>query len=94
MELEEYREGLLKIDKAARKAKGELAFSYAMSNNPYKKGDIVEDHEIRIRIETADVRVNMAGVPTCVFRGPLIKKDGTPFKNNKIGEVWQTNIKK
>lgn len=93
MKIEDYRKGLEKIDQTAREAKGKLAFEYAMLNNPYKKGDIVEDHKEIIRIEESDVRISTDGTPVCVYRGPILKKDWTLRKDGKHGEVWQPNIK-
>lgn len=98
MKIEDYREGLTKIDQVAKEARARLAFEYAVSNNPYKTGDIVTDkHGTSILIEKADVRISSNtndghGVPTCVYYGPVLKKDGTPRKDGKYEEIWQTNV--
>ena len=90
MKLKDYKEGLVKIDSTARKAKADLAFAYATENNPYKAGERVFDGVHTIEIKTADVRINSNGVPSCVFQGPIVDKDGNLTEEN--GEVWRTNV--
>lgn len=94
MDLEEYRNALKSLEDYVKKAKAKISFEYATSNNPYKLGDIITDGSNRIKIEKADVRISTSGIPTCVFRGPLVKKDGEQYQNGKWEEVWQTNIEK
>lgn len=96
MKIEEYREALIKIDEMAKKAKAELAFNYAIANNPYKEGDIVHDGQSIIIIKESDVRISSGGgvgTPTCVFRGPMVDNNGQILnEKDSWKEVWQTNI--
>lgn len=94
MRIEEYREGLIKVEEISKKAKAELAFNYAIANNPHKKGDIIQDGKTKILIQESDVRIASGGgpgIPTCVFRGPIIQDDATRDEV-EWGEIWQTNI--
>ena len=66
---------------------------FAIGNNPYKLGDLVQDHTSYIKIESMRIVANLKD-PYVVYKGPLLKKDGQPRKDGKIGSVHQCNIKK
>ena len=45
MDRQEYLESLEALDKEYQLCKKEFIFEYCRTNNPYKKGDIVKDHQ-------------------------------------------------
>lgn len=68
---------------------------YAMANNPYKIGDIIEDHIGRIKIEKISFGYTFPHeTPGCIYYGIELKKDGTPKKQQDPDRVvYQSNIK-
>ncbi len=71
----------------------DLDMSFALSNNPYKEGDIITSHLVSIKIEKILLQEGYGGhLPECIYYGPLVKKDGTPFKNGKTDHIYQSNI--
>ncbi len=62
---------------------------YALSNNPYKVGDIIQDHITKIKITKIFVSIYSK---CCVYEGIKLKKDGTPYKNNPLDKIYQGNI--
>jgi len=71
----------------------ELAKTYALENNPYNIGDIVSDNTDKARIEKIVVGKKWNGIPTCIYFGEALKKDGTPRKVAPFhASVRQENI--
>ncbi len=64
---------------------------YALSNNPYKVGDIITDHYKTIKIEIIGVYVSN-GEPSCQYTGIQLNKDGKPSKTQKDNTIYQFNI--
>jgi hypothetical protein len=93
MTLDEMKEEIKKIEYESSLLIKKVQKQYAMSNNPYKLGDIIEDHLCKIKIENIKYAV-LYGIPSSVYYGTLIQKNGKPFKNNKQDCIYQTNIKK
>ena len=62
---------------------------YALSSNPYKVGDVIEDHIVRIKITKILVSIHHR---ECVYLGVKLKKDGTPYKYNPLEKIYQGNI--
>lgn len=81
----EYEEKIRKLKK-----------DFAVSNNPYKIGDIIKDHYQCIKIDNIKWKFayygNNAGLSECVYIGPRLKKDLSPFKSGEIGTICQSNI--
>lgn len=91
MTKEEYLKGIEKIELKAKIEKIELSKTYALTNNPYKVGDLVTDHAKTIRIEV--IKCYLGRIPECTYYGIKINKDG---KDNKKGDketIYQSNIK-
>lgn len=68
---------------------------YAMANNPYKIGDIIEDHIGRIKIEKISFGYSFPHeTPECIYYGIEVKKDNTPKKKQDLNrKIFQSNIK-
>ena len=92
MTKEEYSNEVERIKAECESALKVLAKNYALSNNPVKIGDLVEDHMRLIRVERFGVRIWNA--PQMVYYGKVCKKDGTQMKREKEVCVIQSNIKK
>lgn len=71
-----------------------LAIKYAFENNPYKKGDIVEDHVGKIEIDHIYVYIPgfETSLPSCIYEGFILNKDNTINKRKKRRSVYQMNI--
>lgn len=93
MTLDEMKEEIKKIEYESSLKIKAIQKEFAMSNNPYNIKDIIEDHLCKIKIENIKYAV-FYGVPSSVYYGTLIQKNDKPFKNNKQGCIYQTNIKK
>ncbi len=93
---EKYQDDLKELHLKHELEINNLARVYALANNPYKLGDIVEDHTGKLLIEkiTFTRGFGFNGIPECVFRGIELRKDGTPMKKqDKNRTVYQSNIK-
>jgi hypothetical protein len=92
MTLEEYnaKKDNLRTEYELNVAK--LKKEYALSNNPYKIGDIIEDQSNKIKIEFW--KFYMTDPPQLVYCGIRLNKDGTPNKKGDKEDVFQCNIKK
>jgi hypothetical protein len=93
MKKEEYIKKLIEIRENQEKLERELKIEYAMANNPYKVGDIFEDHIGKIQIEIIKFTVMpfSEGIPQCKYFGIQFKKDGKPFKNGEKRWAYQMN---
>ncbi len=93
MEKVEYEEKKKELLERHKKEVDSLFRECALANNPYKKGDIITDHVESISIEKISIYIgSYTEMPSCVYYGPLVKKDGTPFKNGKKAQIFQSNI--
>lgn len=94
MTKEEYEKRIKSIDRECEEKKRKLRIECAKSNNPYKIGDVVEDHIGKLRIESIVFNNVTWQFPSCVYYGVELKKDGTPCKRQTNIPVYQSNIKK
>lgn len=96
MTLEEYKAEKKELERTHQKELSRLARQYAYSNNPFEKGDLVEDHMGTIAVEDISYRPSSytRDVPYCVYYGTCITKAGKPFKSGQKREVHQVNLKK
>lgn len=92
MTKEEYKERIISIERECTIKKNKLKRECALSNNPYKVGDVVEDHIGKLRIERIGVYTNPWNLPSCVYYGIELKKDGTPCKRQTNRPVYQLYI--
>jgi len=74
--------------------KDKVYTTYALSNNPYKIGQIIEDHYQRILIEEIKIRMSKYDESECVYYGPLLTKKNKPFKSHKKNLMYQSNVKR
>lgn len=97
MDIKELEEQLEILNEEFQENKNKLLKEFCFSNNPYKVGDIFEDHMGKILIEKimpSGYRFSGA-IPCCSYYGLELKKDGTPRKNGSKRQCWQSNdIKK
>lgn len=95
MTIEEYKKREEEFaDEYTRKMQA-LKREFAFANCPYKKGDIVSDGEVTIRVERMGVYYPLAEPPAyIVMCGPRLKKNGEQFKSGEYANVFQSNIKK
>lgn len=65
---------------------------YALSNNPYKIGDIVTDHMGSVVVEKIQIHIS-DGSSSCVYTGKNLLKNGSQSKREPIRSAYQINIK-
>lgn len=94
MTQKEYKERMISIERECARKKKDLNIEYAMSNNPYKVGDVVEDHIGKLKIERTVIDSKPWDLPSCIYYGVELKKDGTPCKRQTNRAVYQDNILK
>lgn len=93
MTIEEYNKNLQEIRDRCRKMEKDLMLEYALANNDIKVGDILKDPCGYIVVEKISATTPFSGsTPTCVYYGPIVKKDGKPYKNGQKRWMYQTNI--
>lgn len=91
--LEEYRKRVIQIEEEAKDKKRQLVREFALANNPYKKGDIITDHNGSLLIEKLIINWGFGNsLPYCSYSGVELKKDGTPMKRQSARSVSQDNI--
>lgn len=94
MTLEEYKNRLKEIADERLSKEKVLAKEYANANNPYKVGDIVEDHIGKVLVEQIQYSYDIFHMPCAVYIGSELKKDNSKKKNDSKREVYQTNLRK
>lgn len=70
----------------------ELNKKYAIENNPYNVGDIIEDHYHIIKIE--HMSLYKSTYPSIMYTGVELTKKLTPCKIQKNKTMYQTNVKR
>lgn len=93
---EQYKERKKQLERKLEVELINLAKEYALANNPYKEGDVLQDHIGKIRVRKIQVSassfVSGSNLPTCVYTGLELKKDGTPTAKGTERSVWQQNL--
>lgn len=93
MTLEEYKTRLKEIAKEKEAEEIQLAKEYVEANNPYKIGDIVEDHTGKVLVERIRFAFELSGMPCAVYFGSELNKDNSKKKNGSKRDVYQTNLR-
>ena len=90
---QEYCKKLTEIDKEMHAKKKALAVEYALSNNPYKEGDIVQDVDgVILKIECIRPIMGYCTNPQCAYTGILLTQKLAPMKKQKVTAVYQSRI--
>lgn len=93
MTLKDYKNKKRDIERQAGKDKTALLIDFVDINNPYKIGDIVTDHIGSIRYDKLKYTTTGCDyVPTPIYSGIELKKDGTPKKRIIVRDVYGSNI--
>ena len=93
MTKEEMEKKIKDLETLHKKEKSKVYIEYALSNNPYKEGEVVEAHDVRIRIDSIKVSRTFSSTPECVYAGSRMKKDNTPYKSGERASVWQSSAR-
>lgn len=88
----EYKEKVKILKKEHDDKLIELAKECAHSNNTHKIGDIVTDHIGSIVIEKFRLYFGLSSLPSMIYYGTELKKDGTPTKKGGKRDVYQDNL--
>jgi hypothetical protein len=74
---------------------------YALSRNLYDAGDMITDPIGSIEVERIGVKLvtidpecwnTTDSTPSCIYSGPMLKKDGTARKDGKKRKVYQKDV--
>lgn len=90
MTKEEYQKEIVKLQKMRK----ELDFQYALSNSPYKVGDIIQDHCHIIKVEEISMVKRYNGWPQCIYIGIELTKSLQPKKRQLDTTMYQENVKR
>ncbi len=93
MKREEYQDKMEALELKHSKAKEALHIEYANANNPYKKGDILQDHHQIILVDDVGYSIGVDGLCSCTYRGLKLKKNLNPMKSGEYDTMWQGNVK-
>lgn len=78
------------------KEKQSIYKEFAFTNSSIIIGDIVEDHKERIKVEEISFippnQFYYNDYPQCIYKGICLTKSNKPFKNNKKGIIFQSDI--
>lgn len=95
MTKEEYRKRLSELKEEFEKKTKELAKEYALSNNPYKVGDIIKDSYQIIKVDRVSVLLPSitSDYPQCVFYGTQLTSKLVPKKKqDKSPRMFQRYV--
>lgn len=95
MTYEEYEQKVEELESEFNEKKNELSREFAMANNPYKVGDILQDHFQIIRVEkikwTFTYDTNF--IPECLYFGTQLTAKLEPKKRQDINPcMYQSNV--
>jgi hypothetical protein len=92
MNREELEQKIKELESQLKKEKSALIKQFCDDNNPYKVGDIFTDHMGSIIVEKiAYIHSKYYGTYYCQYLGSVLKKDGTPRKDNSKRWALQTH---
>jgi len=94
MTKEEYKLKIYELEKKYKNDQNQIKIEYALSNNPYKIGQIIESYSTRIKIKKIEVTHNFSIFPECYFKGISYTKKNKPYKKNNIDGISQSSVKK
>jgi len=96
MILQEYETKLNIINENYYKEQNALKINFAKENDPYKIGDIIQDHIGKIKITSKKVVFTPShDFPSCIlYQGENLTKLGNINKREPIRLIYQFNIKK
>lgn len=89
MTKEEYDKRIREAEDEYEKKKRNIVVEFALSNNPYKVGDILKDGAKIIRVEKIKVSRFTCDYPYCIYDGVLLTKKLKPYKNGDTGSISQ-----
>lgn len=94
MTIEEYRQKLKEFEIEYKNKKDVLCKEFAMSNNFYKVGDILQDIYQIIRVEKIKwTFVFPSNTPECVYYGTQLSAKLEPKKRQDINShMYQSNV--
>lgn len=91
----EYKEALQAARKDYDDAVNKISIDFALTNNTIKFGDFVTDHTSTIKVEKIGTYCGLGhSTPKCVYYGPCYTTKGVPYKGDKRGAVYQSNVVK
>ena len=93
MEKEEYFAKRNQLEKEHQQALRELNKEYALSNNPYKIGDLICDHIGMGRVLSFKLYIGLDKLPQLVYRCANLTQKGTINKREPERDIYQSNIK-
>ena len=89
--LEDFNQRLKELELEFEEKKKALIVEYCKTNAIFKVGDVVTDHIGSILVEKVQAAYSF-NKPVTVYRGRVLKKDGTPTKREEKRTVWSSNI--
>ncbi len=91
----EYDRSCAAIERKKNEAIERLSSKYALSNSPYKIGDIVEDHFHTIRIEKIKLVFSFTHkTPECYYTGVELTKKLRRKKRQDTTFMHQSNVRR
>lgn len=93
MKEQEYNDRLERLKKEFENNKKALIIEYAVSNNPYKVGDIIEDHISKGEIISWQAHKSyMKKLPSLVYKCKNLTKLGSVSKREPQRNIYQYQI--
>lgn len=92
---EEYKQKLVELEIEYKNKKDALGLEFAMANNPYKVGDILQDHYQIIRVEKIEwiLMYGTSSTPECIYYGTQLTAKLKPKKSQGINPyMHQSNV--
>jgi hypothetical protein len=95
MTIQEYNDGVLRLENKMEQEKRALVQEYCLSNNTVEVGDFFTDHIGTVKVDVISIAGGSWGTPPCcVYAGFEYTKKMQPYKSQSRRKAWQSNEKK
>jgi hypothetical protein len=93
---QEYTQKLELLQREFETAKKEISKRFVLTNNTVKIGDVIKDNTTAIKVEKIQIAMPFTRdeLPSAVYTGIIVNKDGKPNKKGQKASVWQRNLVK
>jgi hypothetical protein len=80
------------IKEGLKKKLGDLKSQFIKDNNTVKVGDVVTDRSGSIKVSFIECDVEFYNIPSIIYGGVILKKDGTPRKSDARRTILQKSL--
>ena len=99
MNIDQMKEKIKALSFTYEQKRKQVLEDFALSNNPFKtgdilEGDILEDHYQIVQVDKIGFNLRLNCIPECVYSGLRLTKQLKPYKSNVRTKIYQSDIKR